>query len=96
MADWLKNGCRGCFVGACPRDSTEWQNPSQTEHLPQQTRGRSPSELPNSQQDRSHVGCAVANSAADGGEKPRTGAGGMEEKQEWGEEEEEEKDEEKE
>ena len=19
MADWLKNGCRGCFVGACPR-----------------------------------------------------------------------------
>ena len=19
MADWLKNGCRGCFVGACGR-----------------------------------------------------------------------------
>ena len=20
MADWLKNGCRGCFLGACDRE----------------------------------------------------------------------------
>ena len=43
-----------------PRDTTEWRSPSQAEHLLKQFRGRSPSELPNPQRDRRHVGCAVA------------------------------------
>ena len=50
---------QGMFPGP-PRDTTEWRSPSQAEHLLKQFRGRSPSELPNPQRDRRHVGCAVA------------------------------------
>ena len=56
-----RNKPQGMFPGPpSPRDTTGWQSPTQAEHLPKQTRGRSPSELPNPQQDRRHVGCAVA------------------------------------
>ena len=50
---------QGMFPGP-PRDTTERRSPRQAEHLLKQSRGRSPSELPNPQRDRRHVGCAVA------------------------------------
>ena len=48
------------FPGPPPRDTTEWRSPSHAEHLLKQSRGWSPSELPNPQRDWRHVGCAVA------------------------------------